>query len=135
MEEQDRKIVVKLELEKADRFYSEAVEMQRQKYFDLATNRYYYACFHAVQALLISNKLSAHTHSGLITTFGLHFVKTGKVTADQGTILTRMEQLRQRADYNCIYNITEAEVIDIQNPANDLIKRIKELVVEAIGEV
>lgn len=48
------------------------------KYWDIASNRYYYACFHAVQALLIQNGLSCKTHDGLIACFGLNFKKQVK---------------------------------------------------------
>ncbi len=77
--EEERKIVVGLQMEKAHRFLEQADEMCKQEYWDIASNRYYYACYHAVQALLIKNELFAHTHDGLLTLFGLHFVKTGKV--------------------------------------------------------
>ena len=70
---EERQIVVSLQIEKAHRFLEQADEMCRQKYWDIASNRYYYACYHAVQALLIKNELVAHTHNGLLTQFGLHF--------------------------------------------------------------
>lgn len=52
LNEEDRKILVQLEMEKARTFLGQANEMYRQKYWDIASNRYYYACFHAVQACL-----------------------------------------------------------------------------------
>ena len=99
LSEEDRKILVRLQMEKARTFLAQADEMYRQKYWDIASNRYYYACFHAVQALLIHNGLSVRTHDGLITAFGLHFVKTGKVESRLGAFLSRMEQLREKGDY------------------------------------
>jgi len=53
MNEEDRKTLVKLEIEKAQKFLCQAKEMETMSYWDLAANRYYYACFHAVQALFI----------------------------------------------------------------------------------
>ena len=96
--DEERQIVVGLQMEKAHRFLEQAEEMCKQQYWDIASNRYYYACYHAVQALLIKNELVAHTHDGLLTLFGLHFVKAGKVEPKLGAFLSRMEQLREKGD-------------------------------------
>ena len=127
LSEEDRQILVRLQMEKARTFLSQADEMYRQKYWDIASNRYYYACFHAVQALLIHNGLSVRTHDGLITVFGLHFVKTGKVESRLGAFLSRMEQLREKGDYNCIYTVSEDEISTMAEPAKELIEKIEEL--------
>ena len=127
LSEEDRQILVRLQMEKARTFLSQADEMYRQKYWDIASNRYYYACFHAVQALLINNGLSVRTHDGLITAFGLHFVKTGKVDSRLGAFLSRMEQLREKGDFNCIYTVSEDEISTMAEPAKELIEKIEEL--------
>ena len=90
---EDRKAIVGLELEKADRFLNQAEMARSWQQWDLAANRYYYACFHAVQALFIHNRLASKRHSGMISLFGLHFVKTGIIDDRLGGFLTRMEQL------------------------------------------
>ena len=77
--DEERNSLVILQLEKAKVFLKQADEMFDLKYWDIASNRYYYACFHAVQALLIQNGLSCKTHDGLIACFGLNFIKTGKI--------------------------------------------------------
>ena len=117
-------------MEKAHLFLQQADEMYKQHYWDIASNRYYYACYHAVQALLIKNGLSSHTHDGLITSFGLHFVKTGKVDRKLGAFLSRIEQLRKKGDYNCFYSISEEEIATMIEPAKVLILRIEELIAE-----
>lgn len=127
LSEEDREILVRLQMEKARTFLAQADEMYRQKYWDIASNRYYYACFHAVQALLIHNGLSVRTHDGLITAFGLHFVKTGKVESRLGAFLSRMEQLREKGDYNCIYTVSEDEISTMAEPAKELIEKIEKL--------
>ena len=48
-------------------------------YWRTATNRLYYACYFAVSALLVKNGITAHTHAGVLTMPGLHFVKEGKI--------------------------------------------------------
>ena len=96
-------------------------------YCDLAANRYYYACFHAIQALFIKDCISAHTHSGVLTQFSLNYVKTGVVEIRFGAFLARMMQLRQKADYNCSYDMTEEEILDIRPLATELVGIIHSL--------
>ena len=119
--DEERNSLVILQLEKAKVFLKQADEM-----FDLN-----YACFHAVQALLIQNGLSCKTHDGLIACFGLNFIKTGKISARLGSFLARMEQLRQKGDYNCIYSISEDEISTIKAPARELIETIEVLLAES----
>ena len=128
--DEERNSLVILQLEKAKVFLKQADEMFDLKYWDIASNRYYYACFHAVQALL-KNGLSCKTHDGLIACFGLNFIKTGKISARLGSFLARMEQLRQKGDYNCIYSISEDEISTIKAPARELIETIEVLLAES----
>ena len=130
LKEEERNTLVRLQMEKAHLFLQQADEMYKQHYWDIASNRYYYACYHAVQALLIKNGLSSHTHDGLITSFGLHFVKTGKVDRKLGAFFSRIEQLRKKGDYNCFYSISEEEIATMIEPAKELILRIEELIAE-----
>ena len=130
LKDEDRNTVVKLQMEKAHLFLQQANEMYKQQYWDIASNRFYYACYHAVQALLIKNGISSHTHDGLITSFGLHFVKPGKVERKLGAFLSRIEQLRKKGDYNCVFSVSEEEIASMIEPAKELISRIKELINE-----
>lgn len=129
MDEASRIILVGQQKEKAKRFLAQAEEMCNMQYWDLAANRYYYACFHAVQALFIRDGVSGHTHSGMLTQFSLHYVKTGIIEMSYGSFLARMMQLRQKADYNCSFDISEEEISDIRPLANDLVNLIFKLLV------
>ena len=80
LSEEERNALVTLQMEKARTFLQQADEMYVLKYWDIASNRYYYACFHAVQALLIKHGLTCRTHDGLIGCFGLNFIKTGIIS-------------------------------------------------------
>lgn len=129
MEKDNQKILVSLQTEKAKRFLTQADEMANLKHWDLAANRYYYACFHAVQALFIAKGVNAHTHAGINTQFSLHFVKTGVVDISYGSFLARMFQLRQKADYNCAYEVSESEVQEIVDLTHNFVKTIISLIV------
>ena len=130
LNEDDRKTVVKLQMNKARLFLEQADQMCKQQYWDIASNRYYYAWFHAIQALFIQNGISCHTHDGLITLFGLHFVKTGKVKSHLGAFLSRIEQLRKKGDYNCLFSVSKDEILSMVNPAKELIQTVEDLLNE-----
>jgi uncharacterized protein (UPF0332 family) len=128
LNDKERKTIVGLELEKADRFLKQANTMCDMEQWDMAANRYYYACFHAVQALFIHNKLASRRHSGMLTQLGLHFIKPGIIEDRLGAFLTRMEQLREKGDYNCLIEVTKDELLTLVDPAKELIDKIKQLV-------
>ena len=128
LNDEERRTIVNLQMEKADRFLAQAEMVREMQQWDLAANRFYYACFHAVQALFIHNGLASKTHSGMLRQFGLHFIKTGIIEDRLGGFLTRMEQLREKGDYNCVFSINEEELDTIVAPAHELVKVIAELV-------
>ena len=70
---------------------------------DGAVNRSYYAMVNAAQAALLSSGVPEdklpRTHSGLISAFGEHVVKSGKVDSEFGRAISKTESLRLRADY------------------------------------
>lgn len=71
---------------------------------DGACNRAYYAMFDAARAALLASGAPveaevARTHSGLISAFSLHLVKTGRVALHLGKALNRVEEIRLAADY------------------------------------
>jgi uncharacterized protein (UPF0332 family) len=71
---------------------------------DGACNRAYYARFDAARpALFWSNSpVAPHVikaHSGLISAFSLHLVKTGRLPVELGRVLNRASEIRMIADY------------------------------------
>lgn len=129
MDKQGTKTLVGLQMEKANRFLSQAEEMYAMQYWDLAANRYYYACYHAVQGLFIAYGLpAAKKHSGAVTQFSLHFVKSGKIELTYGSFFARMMQLRQKADYNCAYDITEKDLMEQVTLSRSFICKIEQLI-------
>ena len=128
MEENQQKLIIERQCEKAISFIDQAKEMLSLKHYDLAANRFYYACFHIIQALFITDNVTAHTHSGMIKSFGQHYIKTGVLPLEYGRFISRLFQLRQRADYNFSYEISEQDVADLYKPAKSLIDDIIALI-------
>ena len=80
--------------------------------------------------MFIHNGLASRRHSGMLTQLGLHFIKTGIIEDRLGAFLTRMEQLREKGDYNCLFDVTKEELLTFVEPAHELLEKISQLVRE-----
>lgn len=78
-----------------------------------AVSRAYYAMFFAARALLAKKNIYQKTHRGLISQFGLEFVKTGEFDNKVFDLLNRAQEDREEADYGLLPEIgkKEAEII------------------------
>ena len=76
--------------------------------FEDAASRAYYSAFHAAQAVLLTEGLTATTHRGLLNLFGLHFTKTNKINAKFGKLLSNLKDDREHSDYE-IYSFIDEE--------------------------
>ena len=86
LSQEERQIMSRLELERAERILREEVPVQQQAHlWNMLANRLYYAVFHAVSALLIAHGLHANSHKGLHMLFSEKFVRTGQFTEDERT--------------------------------------------------
>ena len=128
MNQGEKQLLINRQVEKSHHFIRQSEEMMTLGHSDLAVNRYYYACFHIVQALFLQKGISVRTHSGMISQFSQHFVKTGIVSLEDGSLLARLFQLRQKADYNCAYDVTEDEAKSLEEPAHRFVEKIVELI-------
>ena len=77
--EKEREDVVKFRLEKANNTFAEIPVLIENKFYRTAANRLYYSCFYAAGALLINDGYEIHTHSGIKTLLGLHYVKENRI--------------------------------------------------------
>lgn len=130
LREEERKVIVALELEKVDKTLRELDIQLKSGLWGLAANRLYYALFHAVSALLISEKHEVGTHRGAVNKFSLFYVKTGIFTPEEGRLYSQLQTLREDGDYNCSIDIQEQEVTEKLAPTRQLIDKIKQYIAE-----
>jgi uncharacterized protein (UPF0332 family) len=119
--------LIKLQRDKAHRFLQDADDMLLQQRWDLAANRYYYACYHMIHAVFISENISVKTHDGTLSELGKHFILTGKLDKQFGRFFARMIQLRIKADYNSIAEISEMEVREMAPLSHEFVDNIEKL--------
>lgn len=117
---------------KAERAIESAKLLHQDGDTDGACNRAYYAMFDAAKAVLLAtvpliDPAIGKTHSGLISAFGLHMVKTGLVPIEYGRAFNRAQDIRQVADYTG-HLIDPADVVRVIHQAADFVQVMKELV-------
>ncbi len=64
-----------------------------------AVSRVYYSMFYIATAFLVGEGLSYSKHSGTISGFGQHFIKTGKIPKHFHRYLIHAFEARQDGDY------------------------------------
>jgi len=89
---------------KAERAVASAKLLLDAGDIDGACNRAYYAMFDAARAALLwsgalADAAATKTHSGLISAFSLHIIKTGRLPISLGKALNRAAEIRLIADY------------------------------------
>lgn len=127
MTDEIRNEMVRLQMERAERFLDQADRMLEEQCFDIAANRYYYACYHAIQGLFIHDGLNSHTHKGMHQVLGMNYVKTGRFDIRFSSFLRTMEQLREKADYNCVYEVSQEEIQEMKGPSHEIIEAVKNM--------
>lgn len=126
----NRSNLVRLELEKARRTWKEAEGNYRIQLWNVVGNRLYYAIFHAVVALLIKNGISINGHKGAVIMFGKHFVKTGHFTPEEGSLYSRLQTIREKADYQNVYELTPQEALHYKTLAKVLFDKIEKAILD-----
>jgi len=128
LNEENRNALVRLRLEKAKEALTEAKGNIELGFWRVVANRLYYACFYAVNALLIKDGITTHTHSGAINQLSLHFVKKGLIREEQSKLYSRLFALRQTGDYSDRISIKEEDIRPLLEPAKEFIEKIEQLI-------
>jgi len=124
LNDEERRIIVGLEYEKACNTLQKVSEYQALGHWDTIANRLYYALFHAVSALLIHDGHPVNTHKGVIALFGNYYIRTGVFPSEAGRLYSDLQTIRNNSDYNCSYDATQAEIEPLIEPTKQLIKSI-----------
>ena len=130
LKEEDRRIMVELELERTEKTLREMELQFQNELWAMVANRLYYAWFHAVSALLISDRHEVGTHRGAVNRFHMFYVKEGIFTNEEGQLYSRLQTLRENGEYNCTIEIIQKEAIEKIEPTRHLIEKIKKYIEE-----
>lgn len=97
--ENKTKLLINAFLQKSEKKLSVSKKLLNSSDYEDAVSRAYYAVFHMAQALLLTEGEKAETHKGIVTLFGLFFVKTGKFSKKFGKYLANLKDDRENGDY------------------------------------
>ena len=113
---QERNAVIQLKIEKADKTFDEAQGIASLGYWPAVGNRLYYAAY------------EAHTHSGVIHLFGIHFVVKEKVSKESGKLYSKLYDLRLTGDYDDVYIVSKEDVEHLLPMVSNFLKEIRMLI-------
>ena len=69
--------------------------------------------------------MEVRSHKGAGLMFGQKYVLPGIFTADDGRLYAKLQDLREKSDYNLVYQSDEAEMAPLLEKTKELISRIK----------
>lgn len=111
-------------MEKAEKTFQDAELLLEKGSFASAINRFYYAAFYAIRALLATRDLDSPKHSGVISLFNKEFVKTELISKKTSKTITKVFDLRSNADYEDYIQFKYQEVLDVRQNVQDLLDEI-----------
>jgi len=127
--DEERKAIVVYRLEKSNDAMVEAKDCASLGHWNLAANRlYYYAAYYASSALLLSAGYAAKTHDGTIGMIGQHYVRTGVLANEDGSLLARLQNMRHTGDYDDFLDWTKEDVEPYIAKTEAFVEKVKEII-------
>jgi len=120
---------LKLEIQQHIKRSEDAIDtvkllIKNKKYSD-AVSKAYYAMFYAASALLRTKKLDTSKHSGVISSFGLHFVKTGIIDKNLHKRFIKAFNDRDVTDYRIMTEVIEDVAVQKLKDAEEFVADLK----------
>jgi len=93
-----------------------------------SANRSYYAVFAAMRSCLALLGIDHKRHSGVISDFRLHFIKTEKLSKNLSDTITELFDVRNLSDYDDFYIISKAEVLKQLENAELFVRAVEKFI-------
>ena len=104
-----------------------AKDLAVKGYHDFAASRAYYAAFYGATAVLLNEDLDFSKHSGVIASIHQRFVKTGKLSMEQGKDLNWLFEIRNVGDYGGTAHVSQQQAERAVQAAQSFLRAIKSL--------
>lgn len=128
LDEASKQALITYRIQRAYETLKEAEVMIRESFYNAAINRMYYACYYATVALLLKHNIQTHTHNGVKTMLGLHFVSTGRLPIKIGKTFTTLFEKRHSGDYDDFAYCDEEMVNELYPCSKAFVDAIHELI-------
>ena len=112
-------------IKKAENKLAVAKKLFNTKDYEDAVSRAYYSVFHAAQGLLLTEGQKAETHKGVVTLFGLLFIKSGKINKKFGKYITNLKDDRESGDYELFSFVDENTAKNALDEASEFLMESK----------
>ena len=127
LKDADRENLIKLYWERCYRTLADADNAISTESWNMTANRLYYAVFYAVSALFVKDGCPIKSHRGAKALLGKQYVVTGKIDKESSRIFSQLETLRDKADYNILFEASKEDIMDFRPKVDDFIAAIKKL--------
>ena len=117
---------VSLYMENAHEMINVATLLRNNDSYPSAINRAYYAIFYAASALLVTQEMSRGKHSGVLSAFRQHFIKSDQIENEYSDIYGRLWDHRQISDYDMVLSIEDEQARADIDDAKKFVRRIEE---------
>ena len=124
---EEKQVLTQLHIDKCRSCLADGEQLLEIDSISAAANRFYYAVFHAIHALFVANGIYSKSHHGTNAQFHQHFIKTGIIDPKFGHFIAVMENMREKADYDVIYDVTREDLEALKPVAYELIEQIENL--------
>lgn len=117
-------------IKRSERALKAAELLFDNEFYDACVSRCYYSMFYLVQELLSRMDINYSTHSGLISQFGFHFVKTKILDKEYSAILRRGFERRMLGDYGQTASVSR----EVAKRSIEEARRFNEKINESLNE-
>lgn len=125
MTPEERSQYVKYRLEKSEETFEVAQLLIENRKWNSSVNRLYYAAYYAVSALMVKLEVPPKTHTGVRTSFFLHYIKSDRIAIHLGKTYSDLFDSRQKGDYGDLWDFTEEDVLSMLEPTQELIQAVR----------
>jgi hypothetical protein len=125
MKDENIKINIQEELERAKEALKSADILFENDLIKDAMSRLYYFTLHYIKALLLTKGLEPKSHEGALRLLSLHFIKEGILEPNVAHVFSKLMKYREEADYNPSYIFTKEDFYKFRKEAEILANIIR----------
>ena len=117
--------VAKYKFEQAEDDLEAAKLLLEAGKYKAANNRAYYACFHAIDAVLAKEPVAFKKHKDTLSYFNKNYVHTEIFPRDIGRKISRLEIIRHKSDYDTFYIASKEDAVEQVSVAEEVIDLVR----------
>jgi len=117
--------------EAKERIVNGKILLKNERY-NLCVSETYYAMFYGAKALVSLENIAPKTHTGTMSEFSKHYVKTKTFPINLARKYFQFEENRNKADYDVIVKFNKTKAESSLEDANSFIKECEKIIKEKI---